>query len=236
MRGIQRNINAHIVLLRQLSSHHLLGAPQHERAHPAAQARHRIGVLPRLGRACVQVTERPGGREQPVSHNRQDRPELHEVVLHGGAGDRQLKIGWKCPRRLPRAGGCVLHKLRLIQNQRAPPGGRHAGGFFGGSLPAAFLQELPVLGVARLINPKEGVTGDHQVRTSNHFSDAFPAFRGGRAHHCNLRVGNEPCCLIRPVTHHGGGCDHQERCERRLLAILRPACRGLFGVFLHGVG
>ena len=92
-------------------------------------------VLTGLRRASVQVTERTGGGEQAVRHNRQQRPQLHEVVLNGRAGHRDLGAGGHRAGNGPGAGAGVFDELRLVQQERTPAfgGGLLAGEFVNGT-------------------------------------------------------------------------------------------------------
>ena len=92
-------------------------------------------VLAGLRRASVQVTERTGGGEQAVRHNCQQRPQLHEVVLNGRAGHRDLGAGGHRASDGPGAGAGVFDELRLVQQERTPAfgGGLLACGIVNGT-------------------------------------------------------------------------------------------------------
>ena len=154
--GSQRQVHARIVLRRKLRRHQLLGAAQHERADaPAQTSSRRRGVrrvLAGFRRASVQVTERTGGREQTVRHNRQQRPQLHEVVLDGRAGHRNLGACGHCAGDGPGTSAGVFDELRLVQQERTPA--------FGGGLLTRGTASALVNGV--LVNStaqRAGVTG-----------------------------------------------------------------------------
>ena len=151
--GSQRQVHARIVLRRKLHRHQLLGATQHERADaPAQTSSSRRGVrrvLAGLRRASVQVTERTGGGEQAVRHNRQQRPQLHEVVLNGRAGHRDLGAGGHRAGDGPGAGAGVFDELRLIQQERTPAFG---GGLLARVLVNGAAQRAGVAGVCVLVH------------------------------------------------------------------------------------
>ena len=109
-------------------------------------------VLAGFRRASVQVTERTGGREQTVRHNRQQRPQLHEVVLDGRAGHRNLGACGHCAGDGPGTSAGVFDELRLVQQERTPA--------FGGGLLTRGTASALVNGV--LVNStaqRAGVTG-----------------------------------------------------------------------------
>ena len=151
--GGQRQVHARIVLRRKLRRHQLLGAAQHERADASAQTSSRrrgvCRVLTGLRRASVQVTERAGGGEQAVRHNRQQRPQFHEIVFNGRAGHRNLGAGGHCAGDGPGAGAGVFDELRLVQQERTPAFG---GGLFTRELVNGAAQRAGVAGVCVLVH------------------------------------------------------------------------------------
>ena len=224
--GSQRQVHARIVLRRKLRRHQLLGAAQHERADaPAQTSSRRRGVrrvLTGLRRASVQVTERAGGGEQTVRHNRQQCPQLHEVVLNGRAGHRDLGAGGHRAGDGPGAGAGVFDELRLVQQECAPAfgGGEFARGFVNGAA-----QRAGVAGVCILVHAQQRVAGQHQVRPRDALSQRGLTGGGfGNGH--DLRLGQETCRLRRPVGDDGGRRNHEERRER-LDALTAPG--GIFG-------
>ena len=220
--GGQRQVHAHIILRRKLRRHQLLGAAQHERPDAPAQASGRggrvRGVLTGFGRAGVQVAEGAGGGEEPVRHNRQQRPQLHEVVLQGRAGHRNLGARGHGAGDRPGAGAGIFDELRLVQQERAPAGGARA-----------LLRTEPgrVGDVRVLVHAQQRVAGQHQVRPGHAFGQRGLA-GGGFGNGDDLCPGQETFGLRRPVRDNGGRRDHEEGCER--LAGNRGA------VLLDGVG
>ena len=92
-------------------------------------------ILAGFGRAGVQVAEGAGGGEEPVRHNRQQRPQLHEVVLQGRAGHGDLGARGHGAGDGPGAGAGIFDELRLVQQERAPAfgGGLLARGIVNGT-------------------------------------------------------------------------------------------------------
>ena len=149
-----------------------------------------------LDRARVVLLEPLRVREQPRRGDRQQRPQLHQVVLHRRAGDRHLERCGDLPRARVRLGVVVLHVLRLVEHQPRPG-------------------ERPV----RLeVQPQQGVRRHHRVRPRDHRLErhAAPGQRVPDRHH--LQVRGEPARLRRPVRQHARRRDDEERIVRNVLA------------------
>ena len=79
-----------------------------------------LGVARLLDGPRVVLAEPLGVREQPGRGDRQQRPQLHQVVLHRRAGDRDLERRRHPARALVRLGLVVLDVLGLVEEQPGP--------------------------------------------------------------------------------------------------------------------
>ena len=104
----------------QFGCHLFLGPPQHQRPDPASQPGQLLAVVAALDRPRVVLGEPGRAGEQPRRHDRQQRPQLHQVVLHRRAGDRELERRGQLPGALVGLGLVVLDELRLVQDEPGP--------------------------------------------------------------------------------------------------------------------
>ena len=113
--GMQIHLEHLLLLGGQVRGHLLLRAPHDQRPDPAAQLREQLWPVAVLDRPGVEVAEPARVREQPGRGDRQQRPELHQVVLHRRAGDRELERRGQLPGALVGLRLVVLDELRLVQ-------------------------------------------------------------------------------------------------------------------------
>jgi hypothetical protein len=69
---------------------------------------------------AVDLGEALGVGVQAGSDDRQHRPQVHQAVLDGGAGDGQLDRGVQAPNALVGLGAVVLDELRFVEHQHLP--------------------------------------------------------------------------------------------------------------------
>ena len=169
----------------QLQVHVRLGAAQHERPHAGAQPGQGVRVHRAFDGPLVVLGEALLGREQPRCGQGQQRPQLREAVLHGGAGDGQAGAGPQVLHGAVGLGPRVLHELRLVHDHAGP-------------LDAA---------VGIRVETEQGVGGQHHVRVPRGVGHRVL----GAGQHGGPQRRREAHELGRPVGHHGGGGDHQER-------------------------
>ena len=117
---MQLDLEGLLLLGRQVGGHQLLRAALDERLDPAPQAGEPLGVAAALDRPRVLLGEPLRIGEQPGRRDRQQRPQLHQVVLHRGAGDRQLERRRQLADALVGLGLVVLDELRLVEDQAGP--------------------------------------------------------------------------------------------------------------------
>ena len=89
--GRQLDLEDLLLLGGQVGGHLLLGPAHDQRLDAAAQLGQSSGSLRLLDRLRVVVGEPGRAREQAGRGDRQQRPQLHQVVLHRRAGDRELE-------------------------------------------------------------------------------------------------------------------------------------------------
>ncbi len=186
--GSQAYVEHLLLLLGELRGHEVLGAAQHERPDPAPEPLEGLRVTEALDRVGDQLDEALRVGVQARRHDRQQRPQLHQPVLHGRAGQRDPEGYVEAADRLVGLAEVVLHGLRLVEHQTAP------------------LEGEVVVG----LHPVERVGGDHQV--------GAVAQLGQRRAAARLRTGDDPHVeargellgLVGPHRHHAGRCHHEE--------------------------
>ena len=114
---------------RQVGRDLLLRPALDQRLDPAPQLIQQLAVTLRvLDRPGVVLPELLRMREQSRCGDRQQRPQLHQVVLHRRAGDRQLERRRQPARALIDLGLVILSVLGLVQDQaRTTPAARSWG-------------------------------------------------------------------------------------------------------------
>src|ERR687889_2780779 len=114
---VELHLEELLLLCRQVSGHLLLGPPFDQWLDPSPQPGQQLGVGLFLDGAGVVLAEPGRTREQARRRDRQQRPQLHEVVLHGGTGDRQLERSRQLACALVDPGLVILDELRLVEEQ-----------------------------------------------------------------------------------------------------------------------
>ena len=139
----QHHLEDLLLLGRQVARDVLLGAAQQERPDPPAEPRRAPPRSPSRSTGLATVSgEALRPRVEPGRHDRQQRPQLHQPVLHRRAGQRQPERYVEPPHGLVGLALVVLDGLRLVEDQAAPgPGDVLVG----------------------LLEPEQRVGGDHHV-------------------------------------------------------------------------
>ena len=213
MFGRERDLDDLLLLGGQLAGHRVLGAPQHDRPDPPPQ---RVEALRRgaaLDRPPEVLGKRGRPREQPRRDDRQQRPQLHEVVLHGRAGDGEFGPGRQQPRALIDLRLVVLDELRLVEHERRP---------------RAFPEGVGV-------DAEHGIRRHHEVGPRDGLGDAAAAALGRLAERDHPQRRREPRGLGEPGRQHRGGGHHQERgvCRPLTSRARRALCVGRLLAVLH---
>lgn len=91
MLRIQRQLDDLFLLVGQVARNALLRAARHERLDPSPKLGEQLCVLAALDRRTVLLLEPARAGEQPRGSDRQQGPQLHQVVLHRRARDRQFE-------------------------------------------------------------------------------------------------------------------------------------------------
>ena len=141
----------------QVGGHLFLGAPPDERLDPPLELGQALAVALSFDRPGVVVAEPVRAGEQPGSRDRQQRPQLHQVVLQRRARDRDLHRGRQPAGALVDLRLAVLDLLRLVQQQSGPA----------------------QLGVGREVDAQQGVGRDDGVGARGELAEVLAA-RGPR--------------------------------------------------------
>ena len=90
----------------------------------------------------------------------------------------------------------------------------------GSALLCVFGNVVTEFGVSILVEAEQRIACEHQMRALYQLGDALAAFarRLGDSHH--LRSRHESRGLLRPVTHYGCWCNHEERCKIGVIGVL----------------
>ena len=182
-----------------------------------AQLFRRFLVAEPLDRDDEALPERRRRSEQCRVEDLHDRPQLAQVVLDRGAGERHLARGRQGANGLGLLGLGVLHVLGLVEHD-APPG--H-------------------LGQDGLVPGRQGVGGDHDVGCLGQLLEGrFPGPGRAVVHH-HRELGGEALGFPRPVAGHRRRADDEGRAARRPLPFSRV--RGAVAVLVleesqHGCG
>jgi hypothetical protein len=130
--------------------------------------------------------------EQPRRGERQQRPQLHQVVLHRGTGDRELERHLEVTGAAVRLAAVVLDELRLVEDEPRP----------------------------RDFVVRVGVQAKQRVRRDDDVGGRDLVDRAARLgerveHDIDAQLGCEPGCLRCPVRRDAGRSDDEERSRRR---------------------
>ncbi len=207
----------HLLLLgREVGGHEFLGAALDQRLDPPPELGEQLGLAVFLDRAGVVVAEPRRAGEQPRRGDRQQRPQLHEVVLHGRSGDGQLERGLQPPRALVDLRLVILGELGLVQDQPRPG----------------------QLRVGVEVDPQQRVRGDHRVGARDGLVERLAAAVAGLRYRDHVQSRREPRGLGRPVRHHARrGDDEKRRSGRAGLPGVADQRQGLQGLAqAHVVG
>ena len=180
----------HLLLLgRQVGGDQVLGASQQERPDPPAEALERLLVAFLLHRVGDQLLESRRVGVETRRHDREQRPQLHQPVLHRGAGQGEPEVGADPAYGLIGLRRVVLDRLRLVEHQPAPR----------------------LLGVRVDLEPEQGVGRDDDVSAvdDRQAIDSLRRDTDGR-HGADDQPGREGFGLVRPRRHHAGRRHHQE--------------------------
>ncbi len=196
--GVEVEPDDGFLLRRQVVGDLILGAPQHDRLEPPAQDPQPLGIGAVLDRYREVLAELLRAAVQAGRDERDQRPQLHHVVLHRRTGDGELERCGQPPGGLVRLGVMILDELRLVED-RAVPGD---------------LDERVV------VDPEQRVRRDDDVRVADLLGERRPAALLGRGDGGDAQARREPPGLGGPVADDAGRCHHQ---EARLRPLLRDA-------------
>ena len=190
---MQLHVEGLLLLGGEIRGHQLLRAALEQRLDPAPQACEPLAVAAALDRPRVLLGEPLRVGEQPGRGDRQQRPQLHQVVLHRRSRDRQLERRGQLADAAVGLRLVVLDVLRLVEDQPRP--GHRAVGV--------------------RLEPEQRVRRDHDVGGGD-LLDRAPRPRQRVGDRIDLQSGREAGRLRHPVRHDARRRDHQERADARV--------------------
>ncbi len=184
------------LLLGQLGRHDRLRPAQHEGSDPAPQPGQRQ-LVAALDRPAVARDEGVHLGEEPRRGEREERPQVHEGVLHRCPRDGYHAVGLEAAQHEVGLRAGILDELRLVTDEEGP----------------ALLPQ--VVGV----DPRHGVGGDDDVRTGDPLGERLPRLAGGLAEDDDTQVRGEPGRLTCPGGEHRGRGDDEDRALQTVLLL-----------------
>jgi hypothetical protein len=160
MPRMQIDLEHLFLLVGQVLGHLGLGPAQHHRADPVPQSGEPIGMLPAFDRSLVELAEPGRVGEHPGRGERQHGPQIHQAVLQRRPGHGDGEVNAHPADGRVGLGLMVLHELGLIQDQSGP-----------GHRP-----------VGLVIQPEQGVRGDHDVSAGDIFRERASPLPFGLLH------------------------------------------------------
>ncbi len=209
--GGQVAVDLDLLLLRQVADDRLVGLQpaQDERLGGALQRGGGPLVTLCLDRDRVPLAEPVARPEQPRVGELHDRPELGEVVLHRGAGEREFTGGRNGPYGLGLPGRAVLQRLGLVTDDPAPLDG---------------LQRVDV-------PQRRPIRGQHQIGLLHGLDQILIPVPAGAVMHVHLELRRELRRLPLPVPHQRHRQYGQGRGDvLEGLPLMHQECKSAYGL------